>query len=261
MTTDKSVVEVTKDDLVVAEIGQAVKTKKSEIAQLMESIMLDFQEVNDGIDADFVNIASWLVMDKKGNFVVKETKDKPNPISYGDKIDVVVGVGEKRWQLWGLEGSPEDGKLITARKEYEEAAAELTAWLVENPEALERYDVNMLELCYLLYIVPVSTLSPNKLPKLYIMPLSQTATKDWGNYMKAVYMGHYEETLGLPERTGVNKVVTRISSEEKSSDKFTWLGQVFQPIGAYNPADYGLDQGDNKVEETTQAASANDLPG
>jgi hypothetical protein len=250
------------DDLVAAQMAGAVTTtKKSAIAALIEGIMQEFQEVNDGIDADFVNIASWLVFDKKGNFIVKETKDKPVPVSYGDKIDVVVGIGEKRWQLWGNEGSPEDGKLITAKKEYAEAVAELTAWLEANPQAAERYNTNMLELCYLLFFVPVVTLGPSKLPKIYIMALSKTATTDWGNYMKAVFMGNYEDALGIPERTGVNKLVTRIATAEKSSDKYEWLGQTFEPVGWYRPEDYGLGEGDQAPADAAKKASESDLPG
>lgn len=46
-------------------------------------------------------------------------------IKYKDHIDVIIGKGEKRWSLWGLQNSPEDGQLIVACREKEDAVPRL----------------------------------------------------------------------------------------------------------------------------------------
>lgn len=207
------------------------------ITGLLATIKDDFIAANDGLDMDFVYMGTWLVTDKKGIFV---EKDDPN-VKYGDSIDVVVGQGEKRWSLWGLQNSPEDGQLIVACKEKNEAMAQLTAWLEENPERAERYSVADLELRYMAFVVPVATIKDNDIPKVYLMSFSPTATISWGKYAMKVYQGGYKAT-GIPARTGVNKVVTRIStSEKKGKDpSISWLGIDFEAVGMFNPEEYGL---------------------
>lgn len=226
--------------LVVASTeNKAVATTSSGayITGLLGSIKDDFIAANDGLDMDFVYMGTWLVTDKKGVFV---EKDDPN-VKYGDSIDVVVGQGEKRWSLWGLQNSPEDGQLIVACKERDEAMAQLTAWLEEDPDRATRYSVADLELRYMAFVVPVSTIKQNDIPKVYLMSFSPTATISWGKYAMKVYQGGYK-AAGIPARTGVNKVVTRIStSEKKGKDpSISWLGIDFEAVGIFNPQEYGI---------------------
>jgi hypothetical protein len=196
-------------------------------------------EANEGLDLDFVYMGSWLVFDKKGNFYEKDHDD----VKYGDKIDVVIGQGEKRWSLWGLEKSPEDGMLIVSCREREDAVASLEAWLEANPEAAARYSADDLELRYMAYVVPVSCLGDQEqLPKIYIMSFAPTTTISYGKYAQAVYSGSYSKTAQIPARTGINRVVTRLTTDEKKSTKGnnSWMAIDFEAIGLFNPADYGI---------------------
>lgn len=117
-------------------------------------------------------------------------------IKYKDHIDVIIGKGEKRWSLWGLQNSPEDGQLIVACREKEDAVQQLTAWLQENPEAAERYSVEDLELRYMASVVPVDALSEaDGIPKIYIMSFAPTATIAYGKYAMNVFRGAYKRSV------------------------------------------------------------------
>lgn len=248
----------------LATTQQNALAAKSGISAMIEMIRTEFLAANDGLDLDFVHIAKWLVIDKKGNFVEKDTKDTPNVVSYGDKIDVVIGFGEKRWQLWGHEKSPEDGMLIVAEKEQADAYAKFAAWLEANPQAADRYTQSMIELCYIAYVVPVSTIKPNKRPKLYLISFSKTATIQYGKWAYAIFDGQYENTHGIPADTGVNKIVTRLSTQEmaqRGNASVTWLGLTFEPVGMYRPEDYGLPAADAGVQADAKKAAESDLPG
>lgn len=210
------------------------------ITTLLSNIMNDFITANAGLDVDFVYMGNWLVTDKKGNFV---EKDDPT-VNYGDHIDVVVGQGEKRWSLWGLQNSPEDGQLIVACREKEEAEAMLMGWLEEHPEAADRYSLDDLELRYMAFIVPVdavveSIVDPDVIPRVYLMSFSPTATISWGKYAMSVFNGKYRN-LGIKARTGVASVVTRLTTKEmKGKDpSVSWLGIEFEAMGMFNPDDY-----------------------
>jgi len=214
------------------------------ITGLLQSIKDDFIAANDGLDMDFVYMGSWLVINKKGNFIEKDDET----VGYGDSIDVVIGQGEKRWSLWGLEKSPEEGQLIVACKEKEDAEEQLAAWLEENPEAQSRYSINDLQLRYMAYVVPVSTLGPVDFPKIYLMSFAPTVTITWGKYAMNVYQGKYKNA-GIPARTGVNKIVTRLTTVEKEGKgNNSYLAIEFEAVGLFNPADYGI------VEEAEVAA-------
>ena len=210
----------------------------SYITGLLQGLKEDFIAANDGLDMDFVYMGTWLVINKKGNFVEKDDES----VSYGDKIDIVVGQGEKRWSLWGQKDSPEDGQLLVACKEKEEAIAELTAWLQENPDANDRYTVNDIELRYMAYVVPVDSLSADGFPKIYLMSFAPTATIAYGRYAMSVYQGKFKNQ-GIAPRVGINKVVTRLTTKEEKSktDKsISWLALQFEAVGMFNPADYGI---------------------
>lgn len=215
---------------------QAAKTGGAAyITEILNGVMTEFIAANDGLDMDFVYMGSWLVMDKKGNFVEKDD----DTVKYGDHIDVVIGQGEKRWSLWGAQNSPEDGQLIVACKEREDAEAMLTAWLQENPEAASRYSINDLELRYMAFIVPVDSIDPDGMPLIYLMSFSPTATIAFGKYAMKVFKGGYK-TAGIKARTGVTSIVTRIStSEKKGKDpSISWLGVGFEAMGIFKPEDY-----------------------
>lgn len=207
------------------------------ITTLLNNTFEEFQKANDGLDLDFVYMGSWLTVDKKGDFVDKDD----DSIKYKDHIDVIIGKGEKRWSLWGLQNSPEDGQLIVACREKEDAVQQLTAWLQENPEAAERYSVEDLELRYMASVVPVDALSEaDGIPKIYIMSFAPTATIAYGKYAMNVFRGAYKK-IGIPARTGLTSVVTRLSTEEQRSRtdaSVSWLAIKFEAMGVFNPEDY-----------------------
>lgn len=209
------------------------------ITKMLDNIKEDFLAVNEDMDFDFVNIGTWLYIDKKGNFVEKDANDSVIE-TYGDQMDVVVGYGEKRWTLWGKKDTPEEGVLITAKREREEAEEELAAFLQEHPDAQTRYDAKSLDLRYIAYIVPVRTIVPDGFPKIYLLGMPKTTTIQWGKYAQGIYLGKGAKAL-VPPRTGVNRVVTRMTTSEKGSGNETWIGIDFEAIGLFDPRDYGID--------------------
>lgn len=218
-------------------VATTQNTGAAYITQLLNNTFEDFQKANDGLDLDFVYMGSWLLVDKKGDFVDKDD----DTIKYKDHIDVIIGKGEKRWSLWGLQNSPEDGQLIVACREKEDAIEQLESWLQENPEAAERYSIDDLELRYMASVVPVDALADSEgIPKIYIMSFAPTATIAYGKYAMNVFRGAYKK-LGIPARTGLTNIVTRLSTEEQKSRRdasVSWLAITFEAMGLFNPEDY-----------------------
>lgn len=218
-------------------VAEKPVTTKAYITTLLNNTFEDFQKANDGLDLDFVYMGSWLTINKKGDFVDRDDES----IIYKDHVDVVIGQGEKRWSLWGLQNSPEDGQLIVACKDKEAAVEQLEAWLQENPEAADRYSVDDLELRYMASVVPVDALADaDGVPKIYIMSFAPTATIAYGKYAMNVFRGAYKK-LGIPARTGLTGVVTRLSTEEQQSRRdasVSWLAIKFEAMGLFNPEDY-----------------------
>lgn len=223
----------------VATIQNNLPISSNYVTQMLNNIKEDFLAVNADMDFDFVNIGTWLYIDKKGNFVEKDANDAVIE-NYGDHLDVVVGYGEQRWTLWGKKDTPEEGMLITAKRGREEAEEELLAFLQEHPEAQTRYDNKSLDLRYLAYIVPVVTLVPDGFPKIYLLSLPKTTTIQWGKYAQGIYLGKATKAL-VPPRSGVNRVVTRMTTSEKSSGNESWIGIDFEAVGLFDPRDYGIE--------------------
>lgn len=208
------------------------------ITTLLNQSKQDFLEINAGMDLDYVRVGEWLKLNKKGNYV--EAND--DTVSYGDAVDVVVAQGEQRYMLWGADGSPEKGQIITAEQTREDAEAALGSFLSENPDAASRYNSEDIQLRYLAYLVPVSTLDPEESPMVYIFDLPKGDTIGWGRFAKAVFDGKFKQ-IGVPRRTAINRIVIRFTSEErKNGTGETYLGTKFEPVGLFNPADYGLEE-------------------
>lgn len=228
------------------------------ITAMLDNIKQDFLVVNEGMDFDYVNIGTWLNISKKGNFVEKDSNDTVIE-DYGDSLDVVVGYGEKRWTLWGKKESPEDGQLIVAKRDREEAEQELQAFLEENPEAQTRYDLKSLELRYIAYVVPVVTLQPEGFPKIYLLSFPKTTTIQWGKYAQGIYLGKGVKAM-VPPRTGVNRIVTRMTTVEKGEGDQAWIGIDFEAVGMFYPQDYGIDWKPEAAVKTASAETASAPP-
>lgn len=211
---------------------------QSYIAAILEETKQGFLEANAGMDFDFVRMGDWLTVNKKGNFVEKDDEE----ISYGDTLDVVFGHGEQRWSLWGHDDTPEEGQLIVAEASQEDAHAALAEYFQLNPDAAERYTYDDVRLRYMAMVVPVQTLSPEDFPQVYLLSLSPTDTILFGKWAMRVYQGKYK-ALGIFPRTAVNRIVTRLKSVERKSRTNaaqSWLGIDLEPVGMFNPQDYGI---------------------
>ncbi|PNK37233.1 hypothetical protein CBR55_17760 [Bacillus thuringiensis] len=246
---EKIMTQETNQNEVVVQNNAVTKTNTGSnyITTILEETKQGFVEANNGLDMDFVRMGDWLTINKKGNFVEKDDEN----VIFGESIDVVIGYGEQRWSVWGLEDSPEAGQLIVAERTKEEAEAVFNQWLAENPQAAERYELDDIKLRYMASIVPVSTLSPDDFPNIYLMSFSPTDTLIFGKYAMNLYKGKYK-ALGITSKLGVNKVVTRLVTVDRKSRtnaSQSWVGIDFQPVGVFKPEDYGIN-----VEDTEKAS-------
>lgn len=231
--TQNEVVETTKNEV-------ADTPKLSYIAAILEETRRGFLEVNAGMDFDFVHMGEWLTKDSKGNFVEKEDET----VNYGDTVDVVIGAGEKRYSLWGFDDSPEEGQLIVAERNQEDANAAFEAFLQIEPEAAERYSYDDIKLRYMAMVVPVASLKDGEFPQIYNVSLSPSDTIVYGRWAMGVYQGKgLAKEVGIPRGTGINRVVTRLKTVERTNRNNKaqkWIGIDFEPVGMFNPADYGI---------------------
>lgn len=222
-------------------VAVAAEPKPAYITALLAKIKSEFVKVNAGIDLDYVYMGDRLVTDKKGNFV--EADD--DTVKYGDSIDVVVGAGQKLFSLWGKQDSPENGTLIVAEPTQEDAEAVFAEWVEANPEAADRYTIDDIQLRFVVYFIPVSTLAESEgLPTIYLMTFPKTATIAFGQYGMKVFKGKYKAN-GIPAYTGVNNVITRISTidkKSKSDASISYIALEYEAVGPFVPADYGLSE-------------------
>lgn len=231
--------EESKNEVAETKKNEVATTNKSYITAILEETKQGFLETNQGMDFDFVRMGDWLSVNKKGNFVEKEDEE----VSYGDTIDVVIGYGEQRWSLWGHDDTPEEGQLIVAEKNQEDAIAALGEYFNLNPEAAERYTYDDIRLRYMASVIPVESLKPDDFPQIYLVSFSPTDTIIFGKWAMRVYQGKYKK-FGILARTAVSNIVTRLKTAERKSRSNaaqSWLGIDCEPVGIFKPEDYGID--------------------
>lgn len=220
--------------------NEVAVTNRSYIATILEETKRGFLEANAGMDFDFVHMGEWLTINSKGDFVEKDNEE----VNYGDTIDVVIGLGEKRYSLWGFDDTPEEGELIVAEREQKDAYDALEAYLEMNPEAAERYTYDDIKLRYMAMVVPVNSLKDGEFPQIYNVSLSPSDTIVFGRWAMSVYQGKgLAKQVGIPRGTGVNKIVTRLKTVERvnrNNKSQKWIGIDFEPVGMFDPADYGI---------------------
>jgi hypothetical protein len=235
----KDTAEETKNEVAnTSQKNEVAATNKSYITAILEETKQGFLEANQGMDFDFVRMGDWLTVNKKGNFVEKEDEE----VSYGDSVDVVIGYGEQRWSLWGHDDTPEEGQLIVAEAKQDDAMAALAEYFKLNPDAAERYSYDDIRLRYMASVIPVDSLKPDDFPQIYLLSFSPTDTILFGKWAMRVYQGKYKK-MGIPPRSAVNGIVTRLKSVERKSRTNaaqSWLGIDCEPVGVFNPADYGI---------------------
>lgn len=237
---NKAVQEETKNEVVTQKKNEVANPNQSYIAAILEETKRGFLEANAGMDFDFVHMGEWLSKDSKGNFVEKEDE----AVNYGDSLDVVIGYGEKRYSLWGFEGTPEDGQLIVAEATQEAANEAFESFLQVNPDAAERYNYDDIRLRYMAMVVPVGSLKDGEFPQIYNLSLSPSDTIIFGRWAMGLYQGKgIAKQVGIQRGTGVNRIVTRLKTVERTNrnnKSQKWIGVDFEPVGMFNPSDYGI---------------------
>src|SRR5699024_10118391 len=143
--------------------------------------------------------------------------------------------------------TPEEGELIVAERDQTEAFEAFNQYLELNPDAAERYSYDDIKLRYMAMVVPVDSLKDGEFPQIYNISLSPTDTIVFGRWAMSVYQGKgIAKQVGIPRGTGVNKIVTRLKTVERqsrSNKSQKWTGIDFEPVGMFNPEDYGIQQG------------------
>lgn len=209
---------------------------KSYITRVLFSLQQRFLEVNPGMDLDFVNLADVMRLTGLGQFVDKDDES----INFGTFVDVVIGMGDTRFVLWGPQNTPYEGELIVAHKSRDEAVSLLRDWLEANPEAQEYVTEDLIKINHVAYMVPVEKLGPDvEIPPVYVQFFPQTDVYEYGRYAKNITFGKYKH-LGIPAWTSVSSVITRISSTEKRKNDKKWVGRKFEPVGLFKPEEFGL---------------------
>lgn len=208
----------------------------NQITNLVKEIQEEFLKANEGQDLDFVRMGSWLTITSKGQFVEKDDET----INFGDVLDVVIGMGEQRFMLWGAKNSPEDGQMLVSATNQVEAEQTLMEFLETHPDAVERYTMDMIQSRHLIFVIPVSEFNPENPVEtpIYLLALSPTAKIAYGHYTMAVFRGKFKAN-NVPARTGIKDVVTRISTVEKTNaDKEKYLTFEYEALGLFNPNDF-----------------------
>jgi len=197
---------------------------------LLTEMKKNFVAANAGLGLDFVYMGQWLVVNKKGNFVERDD----DSVNYGDAIDVVIGMGEERFVLWGKQNTKEVGTLIIAEQTLEEAKAKFDE--LEHTLTPNEYDYSDIQSRYLASVIPVETLKEDT-PKVYLLSFAQTAKIAYGKWALGMYNGKYEKQ-GIPRGTSVPMVITTITTVEKKTDDFSYITMEFDAKGLFDPADF-----------------------
>jgi hypothetical protein len=221
------------------------------ITELLTKLQEEFLLANAGMQLDFVNMGTWLHLNKKGNF---EELDNP-AVCFGDTLDVVIGYGEQRWSIWGEKDTEDDGRMIVARTTKEDAQRDLDAFLAEFPDKHGFYNHDSIKLRYISYVVTIQHIKEaaanGEFPKVYLLAFSPTDTFGFGKYARDIFNGNdSSKAVGIPQRIGVNRVITRLYTVTKkgrrSSEEFNSI--ECQPMGLFNPADFGIGNAEQPQE-------------
>ena len=229
--SEKEKVEGT--EVAVKEVGALVEKKQSFVEKIFAEVKNEFLSVNAGMDLDFVYLGTWLVIDSKGRFVDADDET----VVYGDEIEVVVAQGEQKFMVWGLDKTPESGKVLVGESTREKALEKLNEVLEASPD-LTGYSEENIQSKYLAYVIPVETLA-EEVPKIYLLSMPGTAKIKWGKYaFDGLFKGKYK-AIGIPAKTAVNQVVTKIVTKEQiNADKQKYTTMEFEAIKMFKIEDY-----------------------
>jgi len=172
------------------------------------SMVKAFRKKNQEFDLDMVDLGIRLTIDPKGRF---QNKDDENDVH--DSMAVVILSGAAKFNLWGEDGTPDEGTLlITADtlEEAENAFDELSAG--ENGEVFgqiySKSDISQR------YIITFAADDGN----LYAIDMSKSSRFSFTNYVKMLFTS---------KSLGVSEVITKLTTEGRKKGKNTWNVVVF----------------------------------
>lgn len=167
----------------------------------------EFKAKNKEFDLDFVDLGTYLRINAKG-----QLEGKDNPEIKFDKLEAVLVSGKSRYNLWGEDGTPDEGELLFSVKTEEEAKNELEELTANDEVRAELYDWKKVSKRYIITFVAADG-------NLYSIDMSQTSKYNFANYIKTLFNQY---------NLGMTDVVTEMSTEERKKDRNTWNVVTFK---------------------------------
>lgn len=167
----------------------------------------EFKAKNKEFDLDFVDLGTYLRINAKG-----QLEGKDNPEIKFDKLEAVFVSGKSRYNLWGEDGTPDEGELFFSAETEEEAKNELEELTANDEVRAELYDWKKVSKRYIITFVAADG-------NLYAIDMSQTSKYNFANYIKTLFNQY---------NLGMTDVVTEMSTEERKKDRNTWNVVTFK---------------------------------
>lgn len=167
----------------------------------------EFKAKNKEFDLDFVDLGTYLRINAKG-----QLEGKDNPEIKFDKLEAVLVSGKSRYNLWGEDGTPDEGELLFSAETEEEAKNELEELTANDEVRAELYDWKKVSKRYIITFVAADG-------NLYAIDMSQTSKYNFANYIKTLFNQY---------NLGMTDVVTEMSTEERKKDRNTWNVVTFK---------------------------------
>ena len=167
----------------------------------------EFKSKNKEFDLDFVDLGTYLRINAKG-----QLEGKDNPEIKFDKLEAVLVSGKSRYNLWGEDGTPDEGELLFSAETEEEAKNELEELTANDEVRAALYDWKKVSKRYIITFVAADG-------NLYAIDMSQTSKYNFANYIKTLFNQY---------NLGMTDVVTEMSTEERKKDRNTWNVVTFK---------------------------------
>lgn len=169
----------------------------------------EFSVKNKQFEGLEVDLGTYLKTTKTGKFQSKE-----NEKVIFDQLNCVILGGRPQYNLWGKDGSPQEDTLLISVESHEEAINEFERLSAEDSVFGQLYSVKDIQERYIITLV-------NEDGNMYAINMSRGGKLDFGAYAKFLFNTH---------NCGANKVITKITTIEKTSGKNSWLGLKFEMI-------------------------------
>jgi len=180
--------------------------KKENFKVSLTEKVIDFKKKNQEFDLGFIELGTFLKLTKTGKLQSTEN-DK---IVFNEINAVIVG-GRSQFVLWGKEGTPQEDQLLFSTETEEEAVNALEELAAKDEMFSELYSRNDISARYIITLVGEDG-------NIYAINLSKSSKFEFGSYSKLIYSKH---------EAGVSEVITKISAQEKTSGKNSWIAAKF----------------------------------